>query len=99
MDNENVLNKKTDNKTDLTINPQLKLRPEFNKGLSKFRQQVKAPSKNGSVSYKNTKFDYVLLDDLIKSIDAGIKELKEFATIGRTESGSLMTQPALTTAM
>lgn len=52
----------------------LNYRAEFNKSLAKFRQQVKAPSKNGHVSYKSTHYDYVLLDDLIKSIDEGAKD-------------------------
>ncbi len=57
---------------------ELKLRAAFNKGLAKFRQQVKAPKKNGHVDFtsKNgrTKYDYILLDDLIQSIDEGSKD-------------------------
>lgn len=56
----------------------LKAVAEFYKGLAKFRQQVKAPSKNGHVDFQTRagrkKYDYVLLDDLIKAIDNGIKD-------------------------
>lgn len=55
----------------------LSYRADFNKSLAKFRQQVKAPSKNGHVDFTSkkgrTKYDYTLLDDLIKSIDEGTK--------------------------
>lgn len=57
----------------------IKLQAEFNKGLALFRQQVSAPKKNGHVSYgrskgSSTKYDYVLLEDLIKAIDDGLKD-------------------------
>jgi ribosomal protein L29 len=56
----------------------LKAVAEFYKGMAKFRQQVKAPSKNGHVDFQTRggrkKYDYVLLDDLIKAIDNGIKD-------------------------
>lgn len=56
----------------------VKLRAAFNDGLTKFRAQVKAPAKNGHVGFStksggSKKYDYVLLDDLIKSIDTGLK--------------------------
>lgn len=57
--------------------PDVKLVAEYNQGLSKFRQQVKAPAKKGKVDFQTKggrkKYDYVLLDDLIKSIDDGVK--------------------------
>lgn len=49
-------------------------RAAFNKSLAQFRQQVKAPKKNGHVDTGKYGYDYVLLDDLIKSIDDGIKD-------------------------
>ena len=56
----------------------LSYRADFNKSLAKFRQQVKAPGKNGHVDFTSkkgrTKYDYTLLDDLIKSIDEGTKD-------------------------
>lgn len=56
----------------------IKLQSAFNKGLSHFRQQVKAPKKNGHVGYKTKSggknYDYVLLEDLIKAIDEGLKD-------------------------
>lgn len=52
----------------------LSYRADFNKALAKFRQQVKAPKKNGHVDTGKYGYDYVLLDDLIKSIDEGIKD-------------------------
>lgn len=56
----------------------MELKAEFNKGLSQFRANVKAPNKNGHVNFKTakggrTKYDYVLLDDLIAAIDEAIK--------------------------
>lgn len=56
----------------------MELKAEFNKGLSQFRANVKAPNKNGHVDFKTakggrTKYDYVLLDDLIAAIDEAIK--------------------------
>ncbi|AVK62479.1 hypothetical protein C5Z25_01660 [Lactobacillus sp. CBA3605] len=57
---------------------QIELQAAFNDGLTKFREQVKAPAKNGHVGYAvkggSKSYDYVLLDDLIKSIDNGLKE-------------------------
>jgi len=56
----------------------LKLQADFNTSLAKFRSQVKAPAKNGHVGYSTKNgaknYDYVLLDDLIKSIDTGLKD-------------------------
>lgn len=56
----------------------LKLQADFNASLAKFRSQVKAPTKNGHVGYSTKSgaknYDYVLLDDLIKSIDNGLKD-------------------------
>ena len=46
----------------------------FTEALALFRQKVVAPKENGHVSYKSTNYDYVLLKDLIKSIDEGIKD-------------------------
>ncbi len=50
---------------------------KFNKQLSIFHQQVKQPAKNGHVDFTSkkgrTKYDYVLLQDLIKAIDDGLK--------------------------
>ncbi|CAM3209776.1 ERF family protein [Lactiplantibacillus plajomi] len=55
----------------------VELQAAFFAGLTKFREQVKAPAKNGHVGYAtkggNKAYDYVLLDDLIKSIDMGLK--------------------------
>ncbi|MCU4683134.1 ERF family protein [Lactiplantibacillus paraplantarum] len=45
----------------------------FASALALFQQQVVAPKENGHVSYKSTKYDYVMLKDLIKAINEGIK--------------------------
>ena len=74
----------TDKETDVpkvekvTPEKRVELQAAFNTGLANFRSQVKAPAKNGHVNYgtkngNNKKYDYVLLDDLIKSIDDGLK--------------------------
>ena len=56
----------------------IKLRAAYAKAFNLFEQQVKAPSKNGHVDFTSkkgrTKYDYVTIDDLIKSINAGIKD-------------------------
>ena len=56
----------------------IKLRAGYAKAFNLFEQQVKAPSKNGHVDFTSkkgrTKYDYVTIDDLIKSINAGIKD-------------------------
>lgn len=61
----------------LTTKEDLKLRSDFFKGMSKFRGQVVAPKKNGHVDFTGkkgrTKYDYVLLDDLIDAIDKALK--------------------------
>jgi len=46
----------------------------FASALALFQQQVVAPKENGHVSYKSIKYDYVMLKDLIKAINEGIKE-------------------------
>lgn len=56
-----------------------KQRGEFNEALAKFQQRVKAPKKNGHVNFSTkkggkTKYDYVMLDDLIKAINEGLKD-------------------------
>ncbi|GHP13004.1 single-stranded DNA-binding protein [Lentilactobacillus fungorum] len=55
----------------------IKLRSDFFKGMSKFRSQIEAPKKNGHVDFTGkkgrTKYDYILLDDLIKAIDKALK--------------------------
>ena len=55
----------------------IELRAAYAKALNLFEQQVKAPSKNGHVDFKSkggrTKYDYVTIDDLISSINHGIK--------------------------
>ena len=55
----------------------IKLRADYAKALNLFEQQVKAPSKNGHVDFTSkkgrTKYDYVTIDDLINSINHGIK--------------------------
>lgn len=55
----------------------IKLRAGYAKAFNLFEQQVKAPSKNGHVDFKSkggrTKYDYVTIDDLINSINHGIK--------------------------
>lgn len=55
----------------------IKLRAGYAKSFNLFEQQVKAPSKNGHVDFTSkkgrTKYDYVTIDDLINSINHGIK--------------------------
>ena len=55
----------------------IKLRAAYAKAFNLFEQQVKAPSKNGHVDFTSkkgrTKYDYVTIDDLISSINHGIK--------------------------
>ena len=55
----------------------IKLRADYAKAFNLFEQQVKAPSKNGHVDFTSkkgrTKYDYVTIDDLINSINHGIK--------------------------
>lgn len=55
----------------------IKLRAGYAKAFNLFEQQVKAPSKNGHVDFTSkkgrTKYDYVTIDDLINSINHGIK--------------------------
>ena len=55
----------------------IKLRAGYAKAFNLFEQQVKAPAKNGHVDFTSkkgrTKYDYVTIDDLIKSINDGIK--------------------------
>lgn len=56
----------------------IKLRASYAKSFNLFEQQVKAPSKNGHVDFTSkkggrTKYDYVTIDDLINSINHGIK--------------------------
>lgn len=55
----------------------IELRAGYAKAFNLFEQQVKAPSKNGHVDFKSkggrTKYDYVTIDDLINSINHGIK--------------------------
>lgn len=55
----------------------IELRAAYAKALNLFEQQVKAPSKNGHVDFTSkkgrTKYDYVTIDDLINSINHGIK--------------------------
>lgn len=55
----------------------IELRAGYAKAFNLFEQQVKAPSKNGHVDFTSkkgrTKYDYVTIDDLINSINHGIK--------------------------
>lgn len=55
----------------------IRLRADYAKAFNLFEQQVKAPSKNGHVDFTSkkgrTKYDYVTIDDLINSINHGIK--------------------------
>lgn len=75
-ENANVL--ESSSKIEVDYQLKIKLQSAFNKGLSHFRQQVKAPKKNGHVCYKTKSgeknYDYVLLEDLIKAIDEGLKD-------------------------
>ncbi|QMU09292.1 ERF family protein (plasmid) [Levilactobacillus suantsaii] len=75
-ENANVLESRSQIEVDYQL--KIKLQSAFNKGLSHFRQQVKAPKKNGHVGYKTKSggknYDYVLLEDLIKAIDEGLKD-------------------------
>ncbi|MGP4116436.1 ERF family protein [Levilactobacillus zymae] len=75
-ENSNVL--EASSKIEVDYQLKIKLQSAFNKGLSHFRQQVKAPKKNGHVGYKTKSggknYDYVLLEDLIKAIDEGLKD-------------------------
>lgn len=76
IENSNVL--ESGSKIEVDYQLKIKLQSAFNKGLSHFRQQVKAPKKNGHVGYKTKSggknYDYVLLEDLIKAIDEGLKD-------------------------
>lgn len=55
----------------------IELRAAYARAFNLFEQQVKAPSKNGHVDFTSkkgrTKYDYVTIDDLINSINHGIK--------------------------
>jgi hypothetical protein len=70
--NANLEKSKLDFKTKM-----IELRAGYAKAFNLFEQQVKAPSKNGHVDFKSkggrTKYDYVTIDDLINSINHGIK--------------------------
>lgn len=65
-------------------------RGAFAKGMAKFQQQVIAPKENGTVKYKSTHYDYVLLRDLIDAINKGIKDTGlAWLQDTKTESGSV----------
>ena len=53
------------------------LKAKFNQELAEFHSKVKPPAKNGHVNYRTKagqkKYDYVRLEDLIKSIDEALK--------------------------
>lgn len=48
------------------------LKSAFNKALGEFHKKVTPPNKNGHVSFNNTKYDYVLFEDLSKAIDVAL---------------------------
>ncbi|TLQ05443.1 hypothetical protein FEZ51_01935 [Pediococcus stilesii] len=50
------------------------MKAQFNKELSDFHKKVKAPTKNGHVNYGKTKYDYVIFDDLTKSVDTALAD-------------------------
>jgi hypothetical protein len=54
------------------------LRSEYTKQLANFHNKIKPPTKNGHVNYGTNsgqkKYDYVRLEDLIKSIDEALKD-------------------------
>lgn len=53
------------------------LKAKFNQELAEFHSKVKPPAKNGHVNFRTKagqkKYDYVRLEDLIKSIDEALK--------------------------
>lgn len=53
------------------------LKAKFNQELAEFHSRVKPPAKNGHVNFRTKagqkKYDYVRLEDLIKSIDEALK--------------------------
>ncbi|QHM53351.1 ERF family protein [Pediococcus acidilactici] len=51
------------------------LKSAFNKALGEFHKKVAPPNKNGHVSFNNTKYDYVLFEDLSKAIDVALVDI------------------------
>ncbi|MFO1546579.1 ERF family protein [Lactiplantibacillus plantarum] len=72
---EAVANKPVEtSRPELVVNYELKLKMQtgYIKGLATFHQQVEPPSKNGYVKYQD--YHYVKLEDLINSINKGLKD-------------------------